>query len=541
MHLVRTHKINSSITDRNIADLLLSIVKRIPGEYLKQQRWFGSKSHDIKGIELHDAAITACQKKWYVFALIRVNYTKIESELYSMPLAILRKDDNVIRDSQDLPILEIESPDGSYMVKDALADDEFCRLQFEYIDSSMPIDARYGKFKFMNTSVLCESRYQKLNKRRLVLKHLKTEQSNTSTIYQDTFIMKNFRKLSPGINPDLEVPLFLTTRTEFKDIARVAGYIEYTDTNNLSTSVASLQTFVPNSGDGWNYTLQHLDMFYKYVLKKNVNLESTQRTGKDIEIETKKVTRNYLKNIHRLGQVTGELHVALASCAEEQGFAPEEISMSDVISWSNRMKSYGIEVINSLDEIQLSLESRTLEQLRKVIDNISLYLHKVDDLSVLAEQKVWKIRYHNDYHLGQVLKTKTDFIIIDFEGEPARPLTERREKHSPIKDVAGMLRSFNYATYAAIFNMKVDKEHSRLLEKWGKVWEELVRQSFLNGYLDIATGAKARFLPDSMKVILRVLSVFQMDKAIYELNYEINNRPTWVEIPLKYLISLLDQ
>jgi len=530
------YHLRKKVNVENLLSVLPSVVKCISAAYIKEQRWFGSKSRDIMELELCDAAVFSHPSRWYALTLIRVTYTTNEAEIYVFPLSFIRTDTVVSMDEPVATLLEVESIDGNYAVFDALEDDEFCMLQLDYIRSSMTVKALDGRFNFLSTPVFDEITDGKLNSR-ISLAHLKAEQSNTSIIYGEAFIMKNFRKLSYGINPDLEIPLFLTTQTNFGNIARVAGYIEYTGSNNLKTSIASLQTFIPNDGDGWSYTLEHLKKFYEFALQHS-SATSLNQSGVDESIGpiVREFSNHYLNDMYRLGQVTGELHVALASDAAEPDFAPEEITMADVTLWTSRMRSYGTEIINSLQNAGKSFSSQIAEQLSKVSDNVDFYLRKSGELAILAEQKIWKTRYHNDYHLGQVLKTGNDFVVIDFEGEPARPLEERRQKQSPLKDVAGMLRSFNYAVYAAIFNMKLESER---MEMWGRVWEELVKKSYLNGYLVATGGTDASFLPDSEEAMLKVLSVFQMDKAIYELNYELNNRPTWVEIPLKYLISLL--
>ena len=170
----------------------------------------------------------------------------------------------------------------------------------------------------------------------------------------------------------------------------------------------------------------------------------------------------------------------------------------------------------------------------KVVSHEPVYLKKVEDLYVLKDTQINKIRYHGDYHLGQVLKTAEDFVIFDFEGEPLRPLEERRVKHSPLRDVAGMLRSFNYAAYAGLFHFsETGQADWTFLERWGRAWEALVCHAFLKGYKEETLKRSARFLPPSEEMIHKVLSVFQLDKAMYELNYEINNRPSWLKIPIQ--------
>jgi maltose alpha-D-glucosyltransferase/alpha-amylase len=238
------------------------------------------------------------------------------------------------------------------------------------------------------------------------------------------------------------------------------------------------------------------------------------------------------------------MHNALASQTDLPDFQPEPITRDDVEGWEQSIEGQVTEMVERLhgrlDQMQPDLQ----DVLRRVIAGEPDFLTALSGLDVLVEQGCHKTRYHGDYHLGQVLKTGDDFIILDFEGEPARTLEERRAKHCPLKDVAGMLRSFSYAAYAVLFEVWEQQEWSPQqkaeLESWALLWEQQARDAFMEGYCDAASRHTGpRYMPQGPDAFNRVVTVFQVEKAFYELNYEFNNRPTWVPIPANGLLRLL--
>jgi maltose alpha-D-glucosyltransferase/alpha-amylase len=268
-------------------------------------------------------------------------------------------------------------------------------------------------------------------------------------------------------------------------------------------------------------------------------------TTPDLAAEAAALAHPYVPTARRLGEITGLMHNALASDPSQPDFAPEPITAADVTRWEGTITALTRQVIANVRAQLAAYPPATGEQLAWVGAHEADYLGLIGTLAALQEEAVYKTRYHGDYHLGQVLKTGDDFIVLDFEGEPARPLAERRARHSPLKDVAGMLRSFNYAAYAVLFEAQAraaDPAQRHALAAWATAWEEVARGAFLEGYFSAArqhTGAP--YLPATPAVLQQVLAVFELEKAFYELNYEFNNRPTWVPIPLKGLLRVLAQ
>jgi maltose alpha-D-glucosyltransferase/alpha-amylase len=305
---------------------------------------------------------------------------------------------------------------------------------------------------------------------------VKAEQSNSSIIFGDSLIMKLFRRQQPGENPDCEISRYLTEQTTFSRIPPFAGSIDYYDGNAEPQTLAMLQGLVPNEGDGWEWTLQ--------------------------QIAQLGVSPSFLVAAATLGRRTAEMHAALAT------FAPEPLDPADLRLLSSEMAERATLTLARLD--------RPVPSQRALATYDRLKHLKPDSL---------RIRIHGDYHLGQVLRVPDDFVILDFEGEPTKSLAERCAKHCPLKDVAGMLRSFSYVSYTGLPDDATQRH----------AWEETASRAFLEAYRQEA--GKASFLPADDGAFQTLLEAYVFDKAFYELNYEIDNRPAWLRIPLAAVSS----
>jgi maltose alpha-D-glucosyltransferase/alpha-amylase len=353
------------------------------------------------------------------------------------------------------------------------------------------------------------------------------EQSNTSMIFGDRFILKLFRKVESGVNPDIEIGSYLTN-TGFPHTPAFAGHIEYRPHNGDIIQMATVQALVRTEGDAWKFTMDSLSTYYETALAQ------TQPDPAPSEL-----IGTYLESARLLGQRTAEMHLALASATAPE-FAPEPFTdhyrqglYHGFIGQANRALHLLRRQLPTLPEGAAAMARSVLEQEAEIRNRFRpLRAHRINAM---------RIRHHGDYHLGQVLYTGKDFVIIDFEGEPARALSERRLKRSPLRDVAGMLRSFQYAAYAALFGQVAGvvarPENMAALEQWAGFWTRHVGEAFLRAYLDTAPGAK--FLPASEQELRILLDVYVTDKALYEILYELNNRPDWVRIPLAGIQRLL--
>jgi maltose alpha-D-glucosyltransferase/alpha-amylase len=513
---------------------LEKIVQSIKPEYFKSKRWFGSKTREITDVTLLDYALLQEQPAPMGMVLLQINYAEGAPEEYHLPL-LLQLTGQETSHPADL-VTTLTVPEGELNAYDAFTDDSFCKALYQSIYENRQLSGAQGKFRFAAISGGIEQPQVE------TIKRISTEQSNTSIIVNSKLIMKGFRKLSHGQNPDVEIPLFLTNNTSFKYVPRLAGYIEYDPPSGPSVSMGLLQDFVKNGIDAYIYTLQQLREDY---FKQVEPVASPDLSASQLKDQARQLGGSYATAALRLGQITGELHSTLASEATRNNsdFVPQSITEADTRQWEADISQLIERVITSVQH-QIDRYPVELRQpLEAVVQNKSTYLQLVKNLNVLTQEGVNKIRFHGDYHLQQVLKTGDDFVILDFEGEPARSLEYRRARNCCLKDVAGMLRSLNYAAYSGFFEAqdRVGKERAATLnlEQWALAWEEVARNAFLQGYRE-ATGQPStyKFLPDSEAAFWQALSVFELEKAFYELNYEFNNRPTWVPIPLQGLLRI---
>ncbi len=501
---------------------LPDVVGAIDPEYLRRQRWFGSKGKPISALRLKEHAVVQATLPFFFLNLIEVEYAGFDTELYFVPLMI----SNQALPRNDL-LLQVQSTSAIGFVYEALGDDEFCTALLQRIERPGQLRAIAGDFVFDKTPAFLASE-------RFTIKRSRAEQSNTSIIFGDALILKAFRKVEMGINPDLEICHFLTTRTTFPHIPRVAGSIEYQSSHSRA-AIGILQHFIRNEGDAWDYTLRHLQRFYASVAQA-AETGTTVVDPEALEGPAGRLLREYAADADRLGHTTGQLHLALASDRHDPSFAPEPITRQDATEWVASIKQHIEGVLGAIHRNVSSYDPALQKTVADVLRKKPDYLKKVEDLQELGDVKISKIRCHGDYHLGQVLKTEEGFCILDFEGEPLRSLESRRHKTSPLKDVAGMLRSYSYAAHAGLRALDPAGEHQRAyLESWAHTWERMASRSFLAGYLDETRRAQADFVPASHDLLHRILSVFVLDKAIYELGYELSHRPTWVSLPLEGL------
>lgn len=401
-----------------------------------------------------------------VLCLIEARFPVGTHETYQVPLAVRASDGGD-------PIYEA---DGQ-AVHDALADPETGRELLR----AMAANRDAGDFAFRWTADHAPDDA-------LEVRPVGVEQSNTSIVFGDELIMKAIRRIEPGVNPELELLRFLTKR-EFPHIAALHGWYEV-DGRHVSATLGILQEFLAGARDGWELTLDEL---------------ATDPDG-------------LLDRVEALGVVIGELHTALGSDNSDPDFAPVEPS-------AESLSILYADVDEQIERVFLDLpESIATEPIvgrgQDVREKLSLLAHATVGGRV--------IRTHGDLHLGQTMLSPRGWVVLDFEGEPARPLPERRLKRSPLRDVAGMLRSFSYATAGSKLLRGVEAPAD---------WEQRARERFLAGYYNAVDSS---LLPPGQQAIEQLLAVFELEKAVYELRYELNNRPDWVAIPVAGILRLLE-
>jgi maltose alpha-D-glucosyltransferase/alpha-amylase len=357
-----------------------------------------------------------------------------------------------------------------------------------------------------------------------------------------------FRRLEEGLNPDLEIGSFLTERTEFRNVPLLAGHLEYVSNEGERITLGILQGYIPNHGDAWQYTLKALAAYYEQAqsaagtrLGKLPHAPILALAEREVPPGAKQRIGSYLESARLLGVRTAQLHVALSTSRDQPAFAPEPFTGANQRELVKSALDLIARTFQSLRRQSERLSQGVREEASKVVkleEGLRQRVHLLEGFKISA----MRTRIHGDYHLGQVLFTGDDFVIIDFEGEPARPLSERRNKNSPLQDVAGMLRSFHYAAYAPLLGEitgpQVTQERLNALDVWAQYWQTWVSTTFLKSYL--RTSGSACFVPQSREELAVLLDAFVITKAVYELGYELNNRPSWLRIPLQSVSKLVD-
>jgi maltose alpha-D-glucosyltransferase / alpha-amylase len=520
--------------------MLTHLESKILPEFIARQRWFGGKSRHIAATSIVDWG--AFGQRRSVLVLLQVSYEEGNPGSYLLPLTISfgaaaaeiqSKWPNAI-------IAPIKVPQGIGVLHDGLFTEQTPSLLLDLIATSGSISMANGVIHGLPSSLFTSLRGDGPD---LAARISSAEQSNSSIIYGDKLMMKLFRRQQPGVNPDTEIGRYLTEQTSFKNIAPFGGSINYVAGPDTYT-VAMLQGLVANEGDGWQWTLEQLDRYFEdsssdvFPTAQAATLPGNFLPLSETVIpdRVRDSVGSYLDAAATLGRRTGELHVALGQPTTNEDFNPKSFTTADSETLREQLSSNASRAFEALKDNLANLPDDLVESAGLVLSRRrSLF----ETLSALTQKEIGGLqtRVHGDYHLGQVLRTKSDFVILDFEGEPARSLAERRTKQSPLKDVAGMLRSFSYAAFAALNRYTARRPQStQQLEPWARLWEQSVMAEFLKAYRE-AVGSSA-IVPTDQEAFQSLLAAYVLDKAFYELVYELNNRPAWVSIPLHGILSL---
>src|SRR4051812_34039210 len=530
--------------------------------FLKRQRWFAGKARTIRSIELTDDVSfekVSVESDMYLL-LVTANYADGEPESYLIPVSLQDEEslEELIEAHPSAAILKLQSPPAgaSKTLCAATWDKPFWSSMLQLITERQRVRSEHGTISGMQTSAFAKLTEDWDSDESASPTVHGGEQSNTSAIFGNRFMLKLFRRVSPGINPDLEIGRQLTENHQLASVPRVAGAIEYRAESGRQLTVAVLHEFIANVGDAWTYTLDELTRYFERVqstespvaLANELSLGSLEETvatdSRASMIELSKtevpalaqhVIGGYLSLAELLGRRTGELHVALENAGGGAAFAPEPYPRLYQRSLYQSMRSQARSTMDFLRRQQHQLNDEAQKQASQLLECEQSLHEKFRELlhGVIDARR---IRCHGDLHLGQVLFTGKDFVIIDFEGEPERPVSERHIKASPLRDVAGMLRSFHYAAHAALRGQSqpIVSQHANVpIERWATYWSTWVSATFLRGYL--AAAMAGGFLPKEESQLHILLRAYLLEKALYELRYELNNRPDWVNIPLEGL------
>ncbi len=515
--------------------------------YIRGARWFGAKSRTIRRLSIIEDAAVGSPAIGHLLVL-EISFADGAPEHYLLPVCYSPSphSERMLEDAPQHVICRVSTGLETGVLFDGTQDERSQAELLALIARRRKLKGSKGAFHGVPGRAfrkIAPHGYQSLSSRAL-----KAEQSNSSIIYDDLFFMKLYRKLDEGINPELEVISFLTEQTSFEHIPPYGGAIAYRRDGMQPMTIALLQGFVKSSADAWTYAQSEITRYFERILqqhsatpppasKQDFLSEAMGNTPvPDVLLEL--IGDLYLDMVSLLGERTAQMHLALGSSVDGDGFRPEPFTLLYQRSMYQSMQSLVRRTFLSFSRNARKLPERARDHVDSILSREKAILGA---LRQVTRRKIHatKIRIHGDYHLGQVLYTGKDFIIMDFEGEPARALSERKLKHSPFKDVAGMIRSFHYAAYGALFlNTSFRAEDIDYLEPWIEPLFRTISSAFLSAYLRTVDGAD--FVPSSNEELETMIRIYLLEKAVYELGYELNNRPEWVIIPVKGIEQVVE-
>ncbi|MEP6821694.1 MAG: putative maltokinase, partial [Chthoniobacterales bacterium] len=498
-------------------------------DFIRRCRWFGGKARVIREMRIGERV--SMPQSGAQFWFVEVTYVDGNPETYALPvqIAIGEAAHNVAQAAPQAVIARFAGADEA-ILHDAIWDGAFREELFRSIMERSSGRGTSGELLGVPGSALAGETTVPASQ------VLTAEQSNSSMLFENKFFLKLYRKLEDGVNPDVEVTSFLTEKQKFPHVPAFAGAIEYRRAQADPTVVCLLQAAVPNEGDAWALTLDAVGRYYERVLGRKSDLQETSTLKASLLNEL--IGGVYAEKAKLLGQRTGELHQALAAEPDDRAFAPEPFNALAQRSVFQSMRGSLRRAFDLLEKKLPGLPDAFRDEAKEVL--------AAEEQILALEQRILeqrspatKIRIHGDYHLGQALYTGKDFVILDFEGEPARALSERKLKRSALRDVAGMMRSFQYAAYSALWQPAMRPEDIPFLERWADTWYREMSSVFLQSYLVATAGAS--FIPPNDQEFQVLLEAYLLDKAVYEIGYELNNRPDWVVIPIRGIKHILQK
>jgi maltose alpha-D-glucosyltransferase / alpha-amylase len=495
--------------------------------FIETQRWYAAKGSSIDRARIADYVLWQegtgkTQLSWLVTLLDLEGAG--ERAGYFMPLALAweERDEERVRNLSTAALAKIRQQANVGVLGDAFADEVFCRSIVASMAARKEIATSLGKLQFRPTTAF--ERLAGSDFGSLAVARPRGSSSNTVVAIGERLMLKGYRRLRAGVNPELDMGLYLTEVVRYPNCAPLAGVLEYIGNDGETRLLAMLQGYIANQGDGWTHSLEYV--------QRHLEQYRTTPAGDAVPANAHEA---YLALIRVLAIRTAELHRALAQPTKDAAFSPQALTRADIEAYRQRALE---EARNALELLASSLgqvpagDRARADAVLAQADNVPA---RIDALTSQAPQGV-KLRIHGDYHLGQVLLTRNDFVIIDFEGEPGHGLEQRRAKHSPLRDVAGMLRSFSYVRHSALRNVAHNEAEAARLAPLAQAWESEAREVFLAAYDAAARGAKL-YGPEALQAGRGLLGLFELEKALYELRYELGNRPGWAGIPLQGILD----
>ncbi len=519
----------NAFTDENFIKIFSSDILE---NYIINKRWYGGKSSTLKYIEVVDHFKITSSKNTYYGILLEVNFKEAFFQHYFMPVAFMTSDE--LDTNTIIAPAKFAHIDG-YLV-DAMHQDDFRKLLFENITHNKVY--KQQNLVFHKGSHFVDATYKSS-------RFMGVEQSNTSIIYNDQFVLKLFRRIYVSTNPDYEISRFLTEKMDFKNTPAYTGSINLTlPEGNITLGL--MQELVTNQGDAWKFMLEQIDNVFEYLGKKKIKIDKLPQVQLFKRLKINEIPHEIINwagldlfhKIQTLALRTAEMHIALGSDSQDTAFTPTNYNGDYSVWLKNRLLYQFQNRLNIIENSLHKLDGMALDLAHQFLENKKQIRKHFVDFD-WTKMKSERIRIHGDYHLGQVLVNGDDFYILDFEGEPESTIRDRKVKQPPLKDVAGLFRSFHYAIYATIFNNPDKYPYSQEeLFKAGELLFNYMVSAFLETYVETVQNGNLNIgYNHEIEFLLRYCLI---EKAVYELGYELNSRPRWAVIPLRGIQSLMN-
>lgn len=500
--------------------------------YIINKRWYGGKASTLKYIEVIDHFKIDSRNNTYYGVLLEVNFKEAFYQHYFMPLSFMSEEE--LDTNTIIAPVKMNKQEG-YLV-DALHQEDFRKLLFDNLVQAKEAPGA-AKIVFHKGKGLLVSEYKSSH-------FMGVEQSNTSIVYNDNFVLKIFRRIYVSTNPDYEINRFLTERMDFRNTPAYMGSMS----SNLAEgniTLGLMQELVPNQGDAWKFMLEEIDGVFSNLKGKRIRIEKLPQVKLFTRLKIKEIPPEIIDwaglslflRIQTLARRTAEMHIALGSDIHDTAFTPTTYNGDYTVWLKNRLLYQFQNRLNIIENSLHKLDGLALELAQQFLENKKLVRKHFVDFD-WTKMKSERIRIHGDYHLGQVLVSGDDFYLLDFEGEPESTIRDRKVKQPPLKDVAGMFRSFHYAIYATIFNNKekYPYEQDELFHAAELLFNYIVG-TFLETYIEkVQSGNLNIGYSHEIEFLLRYCL---LEKAVYELGYELNSRPRWAVIPLRGIQSIM--
>lgn len=482
--------------------------------FLPSKRWYSAKDDTIAAVSFQ--ALIPLKDVFLAVVLVALKGGEKPTFLIPLRLAFDEKADAVSENAVVTGVVTAEGKKG--VIYDAAGDDDFAACLLPFLAEDMSVDVGGSMVLSGVSTAAGKTLIREVDG--LPQKMLGLEQSNTSLIIGKKIMLKMYRRTAFGSHPEVATTSFLTEEAKFKNTPAYLGMLELKYADGRTMALGILQSFVPNVGDGWSYTMDYLKSCFAEALAEGKMPDHA----------------SYLSEARLLGRRTAEMHRAFAKGTDDV-FKPAPVTADDLAAWRDQTTAQADKTLAVAKANVENLTGDVKERVENLINGRERIVARINELlPVVADGN--KTRFHGDYHLGQVVIDDTgDFYILDFEGEPLRPITERQVKQSVLKDVADMVRSFDYAAFGAVLMYVLPENREKAL-KLAAEWQRQATRAFLDGYFDHMSGCDS--LPADKEVTLKLLDLFVLEKALYEVIYEVANRPDWLAIPMNGLSRLID-